>query len=97
VRHRTERLACPAYKGKMATPHAKESQDAVRWTFVQDDDSKWRWHRGANGNSPTVSSPFVDFGRCVSDAIKNGFKADTHSYSTQTPAMTIDWSKHAPW
>jgi hypothetical protein len=99
VRHRTERPELSAYKGDMAKVlySRKQPQDAVRWRFVQGADSQWRWHRGANGDSPAVSSPFADFGRCVSDAIKNGFKADMHSYATQTPAMSIDWTKRPPW
>lgn len=79
----------------MSTPPHTES----RWQFIQSEDSTWRWHRGANGDSASTSAPFKDFGRCVSDAIKHGFRADLHAYSTRTHGPVsgthIDWSRRS--
>jgi len=78
------------------TAHSADSNNGSRWQFVQAEDSTWHWHRGANGDGPTVSEPFDNFGRCLSDAIKHGFRPDLHPYSTRAGGAVsgppIDWS-----
>ena len=79
------------------TPPPRHTES--RWQFIQSEDSTWRWHRGANGDTDSVSAPFKDFGRCVSDAIKNGFRADLHPYSTRAHGLIsgteIHWSRRS--
>jgi hypothetical protein len=70
--------------------------DSLGWRFVQDANSKWRWYRAANGHSPAASEEFSNFGRCLSDAIKHGFKPDAHKYSTESKGWNTDWTRAPP-
>lgn len=69
------------------------------WEFIQGEDFQWRSHHIAGGSSPIVSEPFADFGRCVSDAIRRGFRADMHAYATRSngkgSSTHITWSQGA--
>jgi hypothetical protein len=67
--------------------------DIPRWKFVQNANATWQWHRGSNGHAPGTSNEFDDFGRCLSDAIKNGFKPDSHHYATQSKGWHTAWSR----
>lgn len=78
------------------TPPPPHSNADLRWQFIQAPDSTWRWRRAANGDGPSVSPPFNNFGHCISDAIKHGFRPDMHPYSTRSSAgastTNIEWS-----
>ena len=97
VRYRTVAIPDSPYKGCMtirrtfATPYAN-----ALWEFLQGEDFQWRSHHIASG-SPIISEPFADFGRCVSDAIKRGFRADLHAYATRSngkgSSTHITWSQ----
>jgi hypothetical protein len=69
------------------------SPNEPRWEFKQNAHQRWQWHRGINGQGPATSKEFDDFGRCLSDAIRNGFKPDTHQYATRSNGWSMDWSR----
>ena len=69
----------------MATSLATSSlSEDARWKFIQAEDTLWRWSRAESSEGPATSPPFVSFGRCLSDAIKHGFRPDLHPYSKRT-------------
>jgi hypothetical protein len=68
--------------------------DTSRWTFVQNQNTRWQWFRGIHGHGPGSSPEFDDFGRCLSDAIKHGFRPDAHKYSTRSKGWDLDWTRH---
>ena len=65
------------------------------WEFLQGEDFLWRSHHRANEGSLVISEPFADFGRCMSDAIVRGFRADLHTYSTRSNGKGS--STHMTW
>ena len=65
------------------------------WEFLQGEDFQWRSHHRANGDRPVVSEPFADFGRCISDAIMRGFRANVHTYATRPNGKGA--STHITW
>jgi hypothetical protein len=66
--------------------------DSPRWEFVQEESAAWHWHRGANGHAPASSEAFKDFGKCVSDAIKHGFRPGAQRYSTLSGGWKTDYA-----
>jgi hypothetical protein len=79
-------LNARTFRNPFPTPH---------WEFIQGEDFQWRAYSSANGESPLVSEPFADFGRCVSDAIRHGFRADLHACSTRSNGKGS--STHTIW
>jgi hypothetical protein len=55
---------------------------AIRWRFRQDSQSQWHWRRFLYKKIVTESQAFNDYGECVLDAIRNGFKPADEPYET---------------
>ena len=60
-----------------------------RWhviEFTRSIDNRWSWRRLlTDGSIDTLSEPFEDYGNCVYDAIKNGFRPALHHWVVTTP------------
>jgi hypothetical protein len=78
---------------KSESHSAEPRPDEPRWEFKQNANKRWQWYRGINGHGPGTSKEFDDFGPCLSDAIKNGFRPDTDKYATHSGGRSIDWSR----
>jgi hypothetical protein len=67
---------------------------APRWQFTQNTNQTWQWHRSSNGDVPGSSTEFAEFGACLSDAIKHGFRPDSHKYATRSSGWQTEWSRN---
>ena len=54
----------------------------ILWDFRQDSREQWHWRRFLYRKIVTESRAFDDYGQCVLDAIRNGFKPSKEPYET---------------
>jgi hypothetical protein len=71
----------------------ENSSHAPRWQFTQNVNKAWQWHRSSNGDIPGSSLEFTEFGPCLSDAIKHGFRPDTDKYATRSSGWQTEWTR----
>lgn len=69
----------------------------ILWEFYQDQGLRWFWRRLlTNSSVDAKSEAFPDYGRCVSDAIRNGFDPSKQDYSNSSGNYTTHYRRNKP-
>lgn len=69
------------------------SSKHAHWQFVQALAGSWFWRdMTINGAGAAISQPFTNYGKCVINAIANGFTPDSQRYSVEDGGWTTIYS-----
>jgi hypothetical protein len=73
------------------------TRNPILWHFIQDTELRWHWRRLLVDHTVSAQSEaFDDYGRCVSDAIRNGFNPGRQGYSSISGNRTTDYRVGEP-